>query len=852
MKGDYDTLRAKVLKYAPALTYLYARDRAGLAFATLIERINAYPSEFSFSSQALDKEGEAPISDGELEKIAGKVRPTSAFQLFGIVLDFAGTPKGFERVKKLINEAVESIRARLNSPDAKLARVFTPALRAWFDLYELALFDESLESHAQAVENNWITRAEAESDYANKSSVASRDAFKREFFAERFRELGQVVPASTLDMEGALLYNIKTALPYGFLDLYSAWTRTLTDDQFEAMFAALRAGNPYKPRGGKSRSASESSEPAEPAKKTPVQPSATVKKAPVQPSPAIKKAPVQPSPTVKKAPVEPADVPPRRPSAVKVPPRPSGTATPGPPAATPSSTGVPRASGATARSRATAMSSAVARSKVLPNAPLQERPAFLPGKGGVSKTVARLKELNAGLLQREAAFPTLLRLQSIMDNLVDTCYGERWKGVYEDPQAGLKSDYDKKTLLTGVVRFVQKPATLPLGDQLFLKAERYIDLGGGPPSDEVLNEIAIGTRLNMLIEARLLRGFVRMVDWYLCRDNWTNPNTNATESIATAFTLQEIAPERLVDLFIAADERTVVALMANLLLTLETAQSIVGYVHNDLHLDNVHVAELPAGGLGEVLLFQRPNGSQIYLRKDELDRHEVKLIDYGRNRMQSSYVFNDQLSETISMPGLTSLGIGPHFDPYYDMRLFAVSMTTKKGDSGRPLLTESRMARCLDLLNEASGHRYVAVTEKEYDKLHGEGEWADHRDTLQTNASPEMNLPKTIPAINNLVTKVLTLFREGGLVALANRHAAELPNWEGIAAQGQALTYSLSVLIVASFWVWSSSNWPGLSPEGLLDLPVFDSLRSDPNSGEIEQALEYRSISTFKRVGKRV
>lgn len=496
------------------------------------------------------------------------------------------------------------------------------------------------------------------------------------------------------------------------------------------------------------------------------------------------------------------------------------------------------------------MSSAVARSKVLPNAPLQERPAFLPGKGGVSKTVARLKELNAGLLQREAAFPTLLRLQSIMDNLVDTCYGERWKGVYE-VQGGLKSDYGKKTLLTGVVNFVRKPASLPLGDQLFLKAERYIDLAGGPPSDEVLNEIAIGTRLNMLIEARLLRGFVRMVDWYLCRDNWLNPNTGAEESIATAFTLQEIAQERLVDQFAAADERMVVALMANLLLTLETAQSLVGYVHNDLHLDNVHVVRFPKDGSDKVLLFQRPNGSQIYLSKDELNQREVKLIDYGRNRMQSSYVFSDQLSETINLPGLTDLGIGPHFDPYYDMRLFAVTMATQKANS-LPLVANQHMEIVLPLLNEASGHRYVAVTKKEYDDLHGPGEWDDHRETLRANAGPEMGLPNTIKEIDNLVKKTLKLFRDGGLVALATEHASQIPDWNTITGQRQEVRFSLSVLIVMSFWAWSSSNWPGLSPEGLLDLPVFDSLRSDPNSGEIEQALEYRSISTFKRVGKRV
>lgn len=830
MRGDYNTLRQKLLKYAPALAYLFQRPRpgGGEAISELVKLMLLYPGESKFNKSVLES-GQG-ISASNMTLLAKDEPQRSPLQLFSTVLDFAGTPESFIRIKAMINQNVDLVRE-------------SGVLPVWFELYRLSGFEASLDDHTEAVVGEWNRLAEADPGYALKSSRASQDAFKNEFFVKKFADLGQVLVVSNVDEPYSLRYNIRTALPYGFLDLYIAWLDSIKSVALRTRLTTkLREGTNYKiPRGGSTRqstSESESSEPKAPTKAPRVQPSPAVPKTPVRPSPAVTKTPDAP----------PASEPPRRPSSVVVPPRPPGTAT-GPPA---SRSAAPRASLATARSRATAMSSAVARAKVLPSAPLQERPSALPSSGGVSKTVARLRELNAGLLQREAAFPTLLRLQSIMDSLVDTCYGERWRGVYEDPQAGLKSDYGKKTLLTGLVRFVRKPAGLPLGDQLFLKGERYIDLGGGPASDEVLNEIAIGTRLNMLIEARLLRGFVRLVDWYLCRDNWTNPNTNAEESIATAFTLQEVAPERLVDQFLQADEATVVALMANLLLTLETAQDLVGYVHYDMHLDNVHVASLPADEPGAVLLFQRPNGEQIYLRKDVLGQREVKLIDYGRNRIKSSYVFSDQLTEVISMPGLLDLGIGPHFDPYYDMRLFAVTMATKKGASGQPLLTEPQMEAVLALLNEASGHRYVAVNEKEWDDLHGTGEWSEHRDTLQANAQPEMNLAKTIPAINKQVTKALTLFRDQGLAGLARQHAVEMPGWAAEPLEGQEVKYSLSVLIVAAYWVWSSSDWPGLSPEGLLDLPVFDALRRDPGTGPVEPALQYRSISTFKRVGKRV
>lgn len=832
MKGDYKTLRERVLRYDPVLAYLYQRPLpgGGLAIGELVASAKKYPRESEFNERVLES-GEG-ISRSNMTLLTGNERPTAPLQLFSIVLDFAGTPASFRRIKSIINANVDLVRE-------------SGVLPQWFELYRLVGFEEDLDRHTDAVVNEWTMLAEADPVYATRSSQITRDAFKHEFFVRKFAELGQVLAVSNVDESYSLNYNIRTALPYGFIDLYIAWLELLgvkSGTRYVKVTQQLREGKLFViPPAGSTRqstSKSESSEPKAPTKAPRVQPSPAVPKTPVRPSPAATKTPDAP----------PASEPPRRPSSVVVPPRPSGTVT-GPPASRPAA---PRATLSTARSRATAMSSAVARAKVLPSAPLQERPSALPSSGGVSKTVARLRELNAGLLQREAAFPTLLRLQSIMDSLVDTCYGERWRGVYEDPQAGLKSDYGKKTLLTGLVRFVRKPAGLPLGDQLFLKGERYIDLGGGPASDEVLNEIAIGTRLNMLIEARLLRGFVRLVDWYLCRDNWTNPNTNAEESIATAFTLQEVAPSRLVDQFIDADEATVVALMANLLLTLETAQDLVGYVHYDMHLDNVHVASLPADGPGAVLLFQRPNGEQIYLRKDVLGQREVKLIDYGRNRIKSSYVFSDQLTEVISMPGLIDLGIGPHFDPYYDMRLFAVTMATKKGTSGQPLLTEPHMEAVLALLNEASGHRYVAVNAKEWDGLHGAGEWSEHRDTLQANAQPEMNLATNIKDINKQVTKALTLFRDQGLAGLARQHAAEMPGWAAEPLEGQEVKYSLSVLIVAAYWVWSSSNWPGLSPEGLLDLPVFDALRRDPGAGPVEPALQYRSISTFKRVGKRV
>lgn len=479
----------------------------------------------------------------------------------------------------------------------------------------------------------------------------------------------------------------------------------------------------------------------------------------------------------------------------------------------------------------------------------------LPNSGGIPRTVERLRELNKGLLQTEAAFPTVYRLASLMENLTDTCYSDRWKGVYSAPSQG--KTYPKATLATGVVRFVRKPAQLPIdGNSLFLKAEVYADPDGGTaqPSDESLNEVAIGTRLNMLIEANLLRGFVRLVDWYLCKSNWVNPRTGVAESRGTVFTLQESAPSRLADAFLDADSEGALSLLANLLLTLEAAQDLVGYVHYDMHIDNVHMAAFPASQASSaVLRYTRPNGTQMYLTKSSLGDREVKLIDFGRNRMSTSYVFSDQLSEVINYSN-PDIGITADFHPFYDMRTFSIVLASKKGLSGQALLEEPEMANILPILDLAAGSEYVPSTEEEYDERFGKGEWTECRKLVKANAK-DFRIP-LFESLNDSVfdakvTLVLRTLKTQGVAGLAALFQRKSRDWDTIDARNQPLDLGEVGLIALAYWVWTPHRWPGLTPEGLLDEPQFDFLRNDPGVGPVADATDYRSMAKFKLVGER-
>jgi hypothetical protein len=484
----------------------------------------------------------------------------------------------------------------------------------------------------------------------------------------------------------------------------------------------------------------------------------------------------------------------------------------------------------------------------------------LPESGGAWKAYSELKkEKEFSVNASVDAFPTLAYLREMVTTIKDECRGPIWLGVYGDNPAPeskgpKKMQLERVTVVeqrgfpgnAGQVRYVKKPASWP--ETAFVKSVELPD--DQTDIDEALHEIEIGTRLALLQEANMLYGFARLYDWYLCKSG----------SESRLFTVQEVAGAKsLARSFITAERSAVVNRMASLLLELESAQHLIEYVHYDLHTDNAMAHPVPGN---RILAYQRPNGSTMYLRCDGL---ESRLIDYGRNRMRTAFVYNSNPSEIVSLIGLETIGINSSFQPFYDMRLYSMTLALLKGDDGEPLILGLRMAPLLPMLNEASGHRFVPPRD--------DSQWykAYRRVTLTgiRNNTTDPRLVKwrdsNAKAWIQRVDEAVDGFRKDGLAALARMHREDMLRlktkdkssnlWDSKPAEELTVIYGPSALAVMSFWAWTDMGFPGKTPTALLESPIFKDLNVPPAVDElpnVHKATDYRSMAKFLEVGRRM
>jgi hypothetical protein len=468
----------------------------------------------------------------------------------------------------------------------------------------------------------------------------------------------------------------------------------------------------------------------------------------------------------------------------------------------------------------------------------------LPESGGSWMTYKKLLSVKEFTVNQSIdAFPTLGYLLQLAKSIEDECRGSTWQGLYKS--GPVPESKGEKNMQLEQVQFVRKPAEWPEG--VFVKS---VELPEKNPMavDEALHEIEIGTRLALLQEAKMLYGFSRLYDWYLCKSGVER----------RVFTVQELAgTQSLARSFTSADGPTVLNRMASLLLALESAQHLVEYVHYDLHSDNAMAYPVP---LTKVLVYRRPNGLPMYLQCKGL---EAKVIDYGRNRMRSSFLYNSNPSEIVSLIGLEGIGITSRFNPFYDMRLYAITLALLKGNSGEPLILEPQMAPLLGILNDASGHRFLPresnTPAAQYTEWKKDGQAA-----LRLNMTDDrVRNSYRGKALTTRVTAALDSFYRDGLRGLATMHKEDMLKikdddgtsyWESKPADELPVIYGVSSLAVMSYWSWTGITFPGKTPGGLLDSPVFRELTRKPSDSSISltEATNFRSMTEFLEVGRRM
>jgi len=504
-----------------------------------------------------------------------------------------------------------------------------------------------------------------------------------------------------------------------------------------------------------------------------------------------------------------------------------------------------------------------------------EQEFVLPKRGGVYNTVEELK-LVTGLLERQDAFPSLDLLSKRAESIRNACFGPRWIAVYEQPNP--KSVIPLSGVQTESAKFKRKPTgPLELGEDVFLKSSDALE-EDGTAKTESLQDIVVGTRLNLLLQAKLLRGFVRMIDWYMCRGEMTvektvNRNTvTVKEERARVFTLQEKAPESLANLVIRiGTANALLSGVAQLCLALESAQNLLEYVHYDMHPDNVNV-KISSEPDPPVLEFNRPYSNQShYVDLRDTGGNEVKIIDYGRNRMRSSYVFGDTPNEVIFSKDMENLGISGRFHPQFDMRLYVIGLVHKMADESTKIGVKfdleklERYELIVNMLDALSGSKHVRTKKEDIEsesKIYrwngknvagGEyGLWANcvfnySNQKITGNEARKKEYPE--------VEKVLEQFQTGGLKYLykATQEEARLskPSKSRKPIERVNGIYLPTAWKLICFWAWTPMTWDGPTPSMILEDEIFNFLRESPSDpGRVVKAVEYRSMQDFKLIGE--
>ena len=154
---------------------------------------------------------------------------------------------------------------------------------------------------------------------------------------------------------------------------------------------------------------------------------------------------------------------------------------------------------------------------------------------------------------------------------------------------------------------------------------------------EHVNEIVASSRVTLMYYARTAVGFTPVVDYFYFRPSDTSsavalhmvaPHHTATMQKLIVNACDSILPT-------LSGLKMVRSLLAQVLLTLESAQTSLRFVHYDLHISNV-MADAVTDGMpeagGKVWRYTRPGSHEFFIPAGDSGNHAARMIDFGRSR----------------------------------------------------------------------------------------------------------------------------------------------------------------------------------------------------------------------------
>ena len=373
--------------------------------------------------------------------------------------------------------------------------------------------------------------------------------------------------------------------------------------------------------------------------------------------------------------------------------------------------------------------------------------------------------------------------------------------------------------------------------------------------DENFMDIVIGSRLNVLIASKIATGFMRTVDWFVCKDfvgRSSDPRLYAVLERLDYEIVSYLASRQV------AEPELVLSLLAQLLCNLESAQKSIGYVHYDLHTGNVLVQNTPRRKLAEAdyWSFTRPNGAVVYVSREATSNQEVKMIDFGRNRIRMP-VFKQnppyeitQALKTYNVEGYEEFGITRSLHQQHDMRRFSIhfveqlylkslaedtetfsAMSSTQIRQPDPTdyfeqleMTDQRSyERLMDVLDAMSGYLYIYAPSKF--SIFGDNSPAarDYQQRLKYLLSEYTK---------EEVEEAARGFAKGGM----RWFLQELRNGNRKHPH-----------ILARLWEWTPDTFP-FTVSDVLDMPYFYPLNSKPIEGfVVAEAMRYRPVLSRKQ-----
>jgi hypothetical protein len=382
------------------------------------------------------------------------------------------------------------------------------------------------------------------------------------------------------------------------------------------------------------------------------------------------------------------------------------------------------------------------------------------------------------------------------------------------------------------------------------------------PNEDALNDVVVGSRLNLLVATNVAPGFMQTVDWFICHKKLDEDFQTPATSLALYVVLQRL--DTLLSSYLVQLTRptiaNVTALFGQLLFTLESAQKTYHYTHYDLHPGNVMVVTSQRKVLraANAWQYKRADGSSLFINPIDCAYLEVCIIDFGTNFINTPVRLFSEYGEKIAGSEMPQRGVRRVFHKQYDMRRYIMTLVhtliekTYNRSRNRlwwPFSTSIQLpdffaklqfddphgySQLMDMLNHMSGHSEVRIPGEQSPAIEKELDECFQRLEL----SFELLFPRVIkfkPTKQDVINILLT-FREEGM------------SWYIERLRQKDLVVIDTLLYM---WQWTRFTFDA-TPSSVLDLPLFDRVRIvPPIEVEIAMAGEFQYIE-LPRHGKMI